>query len=63
MENMEELKKFLLSFSIIKQKIKKVKEVQEMKETLLLAAEILGAIGIADLITAAVIYIHRKIKK
>ena len=60
---MEELKKFLLSFSIIKQKIKKVKEVQEMKETLLLAAEILGAIGIADLITAAVIYIHRKIKK
>ena len=63
MENMEEIKKFLLSFSIIKQKIKKVKEVQEMKETLLLAAEILGAIGIADLITAAVIYIHRKIKK
>lgn len=63
MENTEELKKFLLSFSIIKQKIKKVKEVQEMKETLLLAAEILGAIGIADLITAAVIYIHRKIKK
>jgi hypothetical protein len=63
MENMEELKKFLLSFSIIKQKIKKVKEVQKMKETLLLATEILGAIGIADLVTAAVIYIYRKIKK
>lgn len=63
MENMEELKKFLLSFSIIKQKIKKVKEVQKMKETLLLATEILGAIGIADLVTATVIYIYRKIKK
>ncbi len=34
-----------------------------MKETLLLATEILGAIGIADLVTAAVIYIYRKIKK
>ena len=34
-----------------------------MKETLLLATEILGAIGIADLVMAAVIYIYRKIKR